>query len=77
MLDSEQITLVAVLFGIGAAGLAKKWVFGWVYDAMVKLLSDALGEMTKDRDFWKDAFLKSVGHTSKAIDAVQKVVKDG
>lgn len=77
MLNPEQITIIALLFGIGGAGLAKKWVFGWVYDAMVKFLTDALNAMTEDRDFWKDAFLTQAGHTVKAIDTVKKVVKDG
>lgn len=56
-IDPQQVTVIAVLFGIGAAGLAKKWVFGWTYAAL-----------EKDRDFWRDVALKSLGHTDKALD---------
>lgn len=66
-LDPQQLTVVALLFGIGAAGLAKKWVFGWVYAA----LEDRLLKTEADRDFWRDTALKALGHADKALDVAQ------
>jgi hypothetical protein len=62
-LDPQQTTVIALLLAIGAAGVAKQWVFGWVYASKERDLSD----MTKDRDFWRDTALKSMGHTDKAL----------
>lgn len=62
----EQLTIIGLLLGIGAAGLAQKWVWGWVYQEVKK----ALVEMTEDRNFWRDIALQSMGHTGKAIEAV-------
>lgn len=57
----EQITLAGVLVAIGVAGAAGKWVFGWVYTAMVK-----------DRDFWRDKALSSTGLAEIATDEAEK-----
>lgn len=64
-----MIDAVAVIAAIGtllgtitAAGLARKWVFGWVY-----------AQMVEDRDFWRATALRAMGHADKAIDTVQKV----
>lgn len=65
--DPQQVTIIVLLFGIGAAGLAKKWVFGWVYAA----LEDRLVKTEKDRDFWRDTALTALGHTDKALDVAQ------
>lgn len=66
-----MIDAVAVIAAIGtllgtitAAGLARKWVWGY-----------QLADMTKDRDFWRDAALASMGITDKAIDTVQKTTR--
>lgn len=68
--EIEQVTLVGVLIAIGAAGLAKKWVFGWVYDQVQKDLI----AMTADRNFWRDMALKLGGITGKAVDIAEKKV---
>ena len=57
----EQITLAGVLISIGVAGAAGKWVFGWVYKAMVE-----------DRDFWRDRALGSTGLAEIATDEAEK-----
>ena len=57
----EQITLASLLVGIGVAGAAQKWVFGWVYKAMVD-----------DRDFWRDRALGSTGLAEIATDEAEK-----
>ena len=67
-LDPQQVTIIALLFAIGAAGLKKLWVFGWIYAEKVK----DLGEMTKDRNFWRDIALQSMGHVDKAIEVATK-----
>lgn len=56
----EQITLAGVLIAIGVAGAAGKWVFGWVYVAMVK-----------DRDFWRDRALHMGGLAEVATDEAE------
>lgn len=58
-LDAEQITIVALLLAILAGGMRGVWVFGWAFTAMVK-----------DRDFWRDVALKSMGTTDKALTKV-------
>lgn len=55
-LTPEQITIIGLLLAIGGAGLKKLWVFGWTY-----------ADVVKDRDFWRDTALKSMGHTDRAI----------
>lgn len=72
-LDPQQVTIVALLFGIGGAGLAKKWVFGWVYAA----LEDRLLKTEKDRDFWRDTALKALGHADKALDVAKTGLSGG
>jgi hypothetical protein len=67
-LDPQQITIIALLFAIGAAGLKKLWVFGWTYADKV---NDLVG-MTKDRDFWRDTALRSMGHTDRAIEVASR-----
>lgn len=64
-MDPQQVGVIAVLFGIGAAGLAKKWVWGY-----------QLVDMTKDRDFWRDAALASLRHTDRVIDVAQEQKPD-
>lgn len=64
-----MIDAIAVIAAIGtilgtvaAAGLARKWVWGY-----------QLADMTKDRDFWRDAALRAMGNADKAINVVEKV----
>lgn len=65
-LTAEQvIAAAAIVSAVVAAGVKGLWVFGWVYQALQKQLA----EMTRDRDFWRDVALKSMGHTDKALDA--------
>jgi hypothetical protein len=59
----EQWTILGLVGAITTAGLAKLWVFGWTYTDKVK----DLGEMTLDRNFWRDTALKSMGHVDKAL----------
>lgn len=63
-LDPQQVTIVALLFAIGAAGLKKLWVWGWAYS-----------EMERDRDFWRTTALQSLGHTEKALDVAERKAK--
>lgn len=67
-LDPQQVTIIALLFALGAAGLKKLWVFGWTYAEKVRDLYD----MTVDRNFWRDIALKSMGHTDVALDVAEK-----
>lgn len=53
----EQIGLVAVLIAIGVAGVARKWVFGWVYD-----------EKVAEARYWRDKALFFAGLASVATD---------
>lgn len=62
-LTPEQWTLLGLVGVIAAAGLRRLWVFGWTYADKVK----DLGDMTVDRDFWRDTALKSMGHVDKAL----------
>lgn len=52
----EQWTLFGMVAAIASAGLAKLWVWGWTFF-----------DMQKDRDFWRDTALKSMGHVDKAL----------
>lgn len=67
-LDPQQVTIVGLLFAIGAAGMRKVWVWGWTLADK----EDQLKAMTVDRDFWRDTALRAIGHTDKAIDVVAK-----
>jgi predicted MFS family arabinose efflux permease len=58
----EQITLAGVLVAIGVAGAAGKWVFGWIYDDMVK-----------DRDWWRDRALAGTALAEIATEEAEKV----
>ena len=71
--DAQQVTVAALLFGIGAAGLKKLWVWGWAY---AQLQAD-LAKMEKDRDFWRDTALRSMGHTDKALEVAAQSGRDG
>jgi hypothetical protein len=62
-MPAEQWTILGLVSGIAAAGLAKLWVWGWVYADKAKDLAD----MTTDRNFWRDTALKSLGHVDKAL----------
>lgn len=64
MIDAVAViaAIGSLLAGITAAGLAKKWVWGWTYE-----------EIRRERDFWRDTALKAMGHADKAIDTVRKV----
>jgi hypothetical protein len=62
-MSPEQLTIGAIAVGLATAGLARLWVFGWVYAAKVKDLED----MTADRNFWRDTALKSMGHVDRAL----------
>jgi hypothetical protein len=53
-----------IVGGVAAAGVAGKWVFGWVFKAM-----------EKDRDFWREAFLRSAGHTGKSLEINEALIK--
>jgi hypothetical protein len=56
-MTAEQLAIAGgIIASIVTAGLAKKWVFGWVYS-----------EMVADRNFWRDVALKSMGHVDKAL----------
>ena len=57
----EQLTLAGVLVAIGIAGAAGKWVFGWVYQAMVT-----------DRNFWRDRALRMSGLAEVATDEAEE-----
>ena len=67
-LDPQQITVIALLFAIGGAGLKKLWVFGWTYAEKDK----ALAEMTTDRNFWRDTALASLTHVDRLVDGDAK-----
>jgi hypothetical protein len=72
-LDPQQVTLVTVLFAIGAAGLRRLWVFGWTYaDKVIDL-----AEMTKDRNFWRDMALNLLETNDKAIEVAAKGTRNG
>ena len=66
MIDALAVigAIGSLLATIVAAGLARKWVWGW-----------QLADMTKDRDFWRDAFLKSLGQTDQAITVAKKATR--
>lgn len=66
MIDAVAViaAIGTLLGGIITAGLARKWVWGY-----------QLAEMTADRDFWRDAFLRSVGQTDQAITIAKKVTR--
>lgn len=68
-----MIDAVAVIAAIGtllgtitAAGLARKWVFGWTYMAMVE-----------ERDFWRNAFLKATSVKDETIERIETKVVGG
>lgn len=60
-MDPNQLTIAGILVAALAAGLAKKWVWGY-----------QLVDMTKDRDFWRDAALAALRHTDRALDVAEK-----
>ncbi len=60
-IDAQQLTVIGLLLTIGAAGLARKWVFGWTYT-----------EATEDRDFWRDTAIRLMTNVDKAIDVAAK-----
>ena len=68
MIDAVAViaAIGTLLGGITAAGLAKKWVFGWVYAAK-----------EKEADFWRDAFLNQIGTTEKALDVATRKTPRG
>lgn len=61
----EQYTIVGLLIAIGISGAAGKWVFGWVYKAMVE-----------DRNFWRRRYLRALGLAEIATDEAEKRVAD-
>lgn len=67
MIDAVAViaAIGTLLGGITAAGLARKWTWGY-----------QLADMTKDRDFWRDAALRAMGTTDKALD-VATTTKSG
>lgn len=73
----EQLTIVGLLLAIGAAGLAKKWVFGWVYDTLRVDFEKHQLDMTTDRDFWRDTALQLMNVNEQAIGVVAKKVNGG
>jgi hypothetical protein len=75
-LTPEQLTIIGLLFAIGAAGLAKKWVWGWVYEALKQTDEERLTDMTEDRDFWRDLALQLMNVNDKAIDVASKKAAD-
>lgn len=57
--------MIGTLLGaIATAGLTRRWVWGW-----------QLADMTTDRDFWRDAFLASLGQTEDAISVAKKAAR--
>ena len=71
-LTPEQISIIGLLFAIGAAGLKKLWVFGWTYSEKDEDLTD----MTKDRDFWRDTALASLTHVDKLVEGDAQKAKE-
>jgi hypothetical protein len=67
-LDPQQVTVLGLVLAIGMAGLKKVWVWGWTYAEKVAELVEQLAETKKDRDFWRDIALRSMGHTDRALD---------
>lgn len=76
-LTPEQLTIVGLLIAIGAAGLAKKWVFGWVYDSLRQDDDERLADMTGDRNFWRDLALQLMNINEHAIDVAAKKADGG
>ena len=66
MIDALAVigAIGSLLAAIVAAGLTRKWVFGWVY-----------AEKAEESDFWRDAFLRSVGQTDEAITVAKKATR--
>ena len=57
----EQFTLLGLLTTVVAAGVARKWVFGWVYE-----------EMKSDRNFWRQRALTMTGVAEIATDDAEE-----
>lgn len=63
-LTPEQVAAVAaILVAVVAAGLAKKWVWGWVY-----------ADMVEDRNFWRRQALRLADHSDQALDVIEKKI---
>ena len=54
-------TILGTVVGAGVRGV---WVFGWQYR-----------QKAAESDFWRDAFLRSVGQTDQAIQVVKKAAR--
>ena len=63
MIDALAViaAISTILGAVVAAGLARKWVWGY-----------QLAEMTKDRDMWRDLALQSFRVNEKAVDVASK-----
>lgn len=53
--------MVGIVTAIATAGMAKQWVFGWIYR-----------EMVADRDFWRDRALRGSGLAEIATDVAEE-----
>ena len=62
--------IVAFLLVVVWAGIKRKWVFGWVYDA----LAASLAAMTTDRDQWKTLALSLLQAQERQIRVQEKTV---
>ena len=80
-LTPEQSAVVAgVIVAVVTAGLKGLWVFGWVHKAIVSSLTKQLTDMTRDRDYWRNIALRSMGHTDRALEKIpdaEKPASDG
>lgn len=54
----------SILTAVVGAGVRGVWVFGWTYR-----------QKAAESDFWRDAFLRSVGQTDQAIQVAKKVTR--
>lgn len=71
-MNPEQLTIIGMLIGIGGAGLAKQWVFGWIYRDHIQAKDVQIEELKEDLNFWRDATLQALGHTDKALEVAGK-----
>lgn len=60
-IDIERVSIVALVIAILGAGFKKLWVWGY-----------QLSDMTADRDFWRDAALKTMRVAEKSVDFVPR-----
>lgn len=64
-----------MLVAIGAAGAARKWVFGWVHEKMNADWQARYDEMREDRDFWRTTAMHGLTINDKAIEVAATAKK--